>query len=313
MALISVVLPVYNVQKYLKKCTESIIKQTHEELEIICVDDGSTDGSGKLLDDIAATDARFRVIHQANAGTMQVRSRAIAEAKGEYIAFIDSDDYVASDMLQKLLKAIETNGADIAVGGFEIVDEDGIPLSAVAPKLPCMNSDEALKALILEDYRSTGLYPLWNKLYKKSLFERYKPSPHINTLGEDQYMNMVFIKSASRICYCEDSLYSYVQRTDSVMKAPKLVHVDDFFGLWREKRAFLSEMTLSKNEQKRLFESYFTALFDFYGLCYMRGKDTLIPRFNELLQRDEYFGLANLPKSPRFLLRYLSFLSRRYF
>ena len=313
MALISVVLPVYNVQKYLKKCTESIIKQTHEELEIICVDDGSTDGSGELLDDIAATDARFRVIHQANAGTMQVRSRAIAEANGEYIAFIDSDDYVASDMLQKLLKTIETNGADIAVGGFEIVDEDGVPLSVVAPKLPCMNSDEALKALILEDYRSTGLYPLWNKLFKKELFDNFAPSKQIVDMGEDQYMNLVLIDAATKIAFTDKICYSYVQRANSFMKVPKLSHIDDFFGFWREKKAFIDKLNLLETNKTDVFNAYIESMFDFYGFCYRTDKAKLIPRFNELLKQDDYFCLSNMKKKKKNIARGIRFLAKRYF
>jgi glycosyltransferase involved in cell wall biosynthesis len=310
--LISVVVPVYNVEKYLKKCIQTIIKQTHENIEIICIDDGSTDQSGKILDELAANEPRIKAIHQQNSGTMQVRSRAIAEAKGEYIAFIDSDDYVAPRMLEILLEGIQKNGAQIAVGGFEIVDDEGKRLSAVMPTCKTLDKTDALKELLIEDYRVSGLYPLWNKLYKKELFEVYKPSAHINTLGEDQYMNLVFIDAAQKIYFTDEICYSYLQRSDSVMKTPKLSHVDDFFGLWREKKPFIEKLGLIKTNKKELFEAYFNAVFDFYGLCYKTDKLGLMAHFNELLKQDEYSKISNLPLSLKNILRAGSFLVRRY-
>jgi glycosyltransferase involved in cell wall biosynthesis len=310
--LISVVVPVYNVEKYLKKCIQSIIKQTHENIEIICIDDGSTDQSGKIIDELAANEPRIKAIHQQNSGTMQVRTRAIAEARGEYIAFIDSDDYVAPRMLEILLEGIQKNGAQIAVGGFEIVDDEDKRLSSVTPTYKTLDKTDALKELLIADYRLSGLYPLWNKLYKKELFETYKPSPHINTLGEDQYMNLVFIDAAQRVYFTDELCYSYLQRADSVMKTPKLSHVDDFFGLWMEKKPFINKLGLLKTNKKELFEAYFNAVFDFYGLCYKTDKLGLIPHFNELLKRDEYFKISNLPLSLKNILRAGSFLARRY-
>ncbi len=313
MALISVVVPVYNVEKYLKKCIQSIINQTYQNIEIICIDDGSTDSSGAILDELAAADGRIIAIHQQNSGTMQVRTRAIKEARGEYIAFIDSDDYVATDMLETLVGGAKAHGAQIAVCGFEIVDENGVRSYSVTPKTGTISKDEALKKLLIEDYAATGLYPLWNKLYKKELFESYRPSPLINTLGEDQYMNMVFINAAQSVYFDNKICYSYLQRSDSVMKTPKQSHIDDFFGLWSEKKKFIQKMGLLKTDKKKVMNGYFNAVFDFYGLCHTMDKDGLLPKFNELLSTDEYFRVSNIPLNAKNIARYMKFLAKRYF
>ncbi len=310
--LISVVVPVYNVEKYLRKCTLSIINQTYKNLEIICINDGSTDESGKILDAVAAEDSRIRVIHQENRGLMKVRARGIEEAKGEYIAFVDSDDYCMPNMMEILVEIALKNGAQIAVSGFEVVDLEDKILFAVTPAEKTLNKTEALKALIFEDYRETGLYPVWNKLYKKELFKNYAPSKTVVNLGEDQYMNLMMIDSAEKIAFAPDICYAYVQHGASIMKTPKLSHIDDFFGLWEEKERFIDKLELLKSNKKEVFEAYFTSMLDFYGLCFHTAKDELLPKFNEKLSRDPFFKLKNLPLTPSFIARYVKFLARRY-
>lgn len=310
--LISVVVPVYNVEKYLRKCTLSIINQTYKNLEIICINDGSSDKSPEILDSIAAQDSRIKVIHQKNRGLMSVRARGIGEAKGEYIAFVDSDDYCKPNMMETLIKAAVQNSADIAVSGFEVVDLEDKRLFCVTPKAKTLSKEEALKALIFEDYRKTGLYPVWNKLYKKELFKNYTPSKTVVNLGEDQYMNLMMIDSADKVAFVPDICYAYVQHGASIMKTPKLSHIDDFFGLWEEKERFIEKLGLLKTNKKEVFKAYFTSVLDFYGLCYKTGKSELIPKFNEKLSLDPFFKLKNLPFSANFIARYAKFLARRY-
>jgi glycosyltransferase EpsH len=304
--------PVYNVEKYLRKCTLSIINQTYENLEIICINDGSTDKSPDILDSIVAKDSRIRVVHQENRGLMSVRARGIREAKGEYIAFVDSDDYCKPNMMKTLVEAAVQNNADIAVSGFEVVDLEDKRLFCVTPKAKTLSKKEALKALIFEDYGKSGLYPVWNKLYKKELFEHYAPSKTVINLGEDQYMNLMMIDSANKVTFVPDICYAYVQHGASIMKTPKLSHIDDFFGLWEEKERFIEKLGLLNTNKKEVFEAYFTSVFDFYGLCYKMGKRELIPKFNEKLSCDPFFKPKNLPLSANIIARYVKFLVRRY-
>jgi len=125
--LISVIIPVYNVEPYLKKCLDSVVTQTYKEIEIILVDDGSTDGSGPICDEYAAQDKRIRVIHKRNGGLSDARNVGLDRCSGRYVTFIDSDDYVASDYVERLYRILVEYNADIAVCDyFEFYDEEPV-------------------------------------------------------------------------------------------------------------------------------------------------------------------------------------------
>ena len=123
--LVSIIVPVYNIMEYLPRCVESLRNQTYETIEILLVDDGSTDGTGALCDRLAAEDSRIRVFHKENGGSSSARNLGIAQAKGEYLGFVDSDDYVEPDMYERLYYAVEQNGLPIAQTGRDEIDKDG--------------------------------------------------------------------------------------------------------------------------------------------------------------------------------------------
>lgn len=123
--LISVIIPVYNVEQYLRRCLDSVVAQTYQNLEIICVDDGSVDHSGKICDQYAARDARIKVIHQENQGLSAARNRGLDAAEGEYIAFVDSDDYILEDMYKKMLDKLLDYNVDLCVCQWQYEFSDG--------------------------------------------------------------------------------------------------------------------------------------------------------------------------------------------
>ncbi|MDR3348936.1 MAG: glycosyltransferase [Acidaminococcales bacterium] len=123
--LISIIIPVYNVEQYIHKCVDSVINQSHKDLEIILVDDGSPDGCGRICDDYALKDARVKVIHQANRGLSGARNAGLAVARGKYVAFVDSDDYILKDMYADLLRLALKHGADMVVSDFYEITEAG--------------------------------------------------------------------------------------------------------------------------------------------------------------------------------------------
>lgn len=123
--LISVIIPVYNVEKYLHRCLDSVIEQTYKNLEVILIDDGSTDHSGEICDDYAAKDVRIHVIHQENQGVSAARNKGLDTAKGEYIAFVDSDDYILPEMYAKMLECIIENNVDFCVCQWQYEYADG--------------------------------------------------------------------------------------------------------------------------------------------------------------------------------------------
>lgn len=213
--LISVVVPIYNVEHYLERCLDSIISQTYTNLEIILVDDGSTDRSGAIADAYAAKDSRVKVIHQKNGGLSIARNTGIEACRGEYLLFIDSDDYIAPNMCERLLSRLTEADADIAIGGFYRVDSHGT--AEFAPPSQQINS----KTDITQQYfknKSAYLVIVWNKLYKTALFRFPTPlrfAPHM--LEEDEIFSYRILYRASRIVTVDQPLYYYVQREGSIM------------------------------------------------------------------------------------------------
>ena len=214
---ISVIVPIYNVEKYLKKSLDSLLGQTYQNLEIILVDDGSTDGCPKICDDYQKSDSRVQVIHKKNGGLSDARNAGFEKATGEYIAFFDSDDYLKEDAMERLITAIEMVDADMAVCNFETVTPEGIII-------PERNKHQVIKDEVIEgreaicrlcgpnyEYYVTA----WNRLYKKEVVEgTLFPKGKIH---EDEFTAHLFYAKAKRIACVEYAAYCYVVREDSIM------------------------------------------------------------------------------------------------
>ena len=167
--LISVIVPIYNIKEYLERCIDSILAQTYQNIEVLMVDDGSTDGTSELVDKIALKDSRIRVFHKENGGSSSARNLAMREAKGQYFSFIDSDDYIEPDMMEKLYQAIQTSGMPIAQGAREEIDEQGniLPDICIPPEKETMYaSKDFMRELLLHK----GDCSFCTKLTKASLF-----------------------------------------------------------------------------------------------------------------------------------------------
>ena len=217
--LISVVVPVYNTEKYLKHCIMSITCQTYRNLEILLVDDGSDDSSGIICDELAKTDDRICVIHQENAGLSAARNSGIDIAKGEYIGFVDSDDYIASDMYEKLMNMIRCSEADMAVCSFTYVDDQYQDIENWHPESPL--KDEILcPEKYIERWLSCGYgwyyVVAWNRLYNRKLFEHLRYPQ--GKLHEDEFLIHRLVYGCERIACTAESLYFYVQRSGSIME-----------------------------------------------------------------------------------------------
>ena len=209
--LITVVVPVYNVESYLKKCVTSICNQTYAALEIILVDDGSTDSSGKICDNLAMADPRTKVLHKKNGGLSEARNYGIAAARGEYIAFIDSDDYIEVSMLETLFSNLDKYNADISVCAYDMEYPQQSAVISEGNSLIVYAKEEAFKVLLHKN--NIGVIPC-NKLYKTSLFHnvRYPVGQHF----EDINTTYKLIANAAKIVYEPKVFYHYVQRTDSI-------------------------------------------------------------------------------------------------
>lgn len=210
--LISVIVPVYNVTEYLKRCVDSIIGQSYEHLEIILVDDGAEDGSGELCDTYAAKDSRIKVIHKKNGGLSSARNAALDVAEGTYIGFVDSDDYIHSRMFEKLYEACDRTHAQIAVCGHYTEKDTRLLIEE-----PMLDQEEILtrhKALELlirdQEMRSYA----WDKLYHASLFENIRYPDGRNY--EDLATTYRLFDKAEQICRIPEYLYYYQIRQGSI-------------------------------------------------------------------------------------------------
>lgn len=201
---ISVIIPVYNVSKYIRECLDSVINQTFDDWEGILIDDGSSDGSGSICDEYAARDHRFRVIHQENQGLVAARNRGLPTAKGDYIAWVDSDDIVHPQWLEAMLHISSTHDCDIAVvnyTGFRDTNElDFKPIDVKAPVK--ISQGDAINQL----YHYKLSASVWNKLYNKRIIQ--DTTFHI-AKGEDWDFNLQMLLKVPYIYVSQTPLYYY--------------------------------------------------------------------------------------------------------
>lgn len=203
--LITVMVPVYNGEKYLERCIDSIQNQSYEKIEIILIDDGSTDKSGSICDRYADGDWRIKVIHQNNIGLASTRNRALEEATGEYLMFVDADDFIHPNMLEILYKDIENNNAQMAIGSYIEGSGEEFPEIAEDVKVSVLTDSEKFKGLFGD--QKLQFIVSWGRLYSRALFEDIKyPDGRIH---EDEYLAHYLLYRAEKITVNDSKLYYY--------------------------------------------------------------------------------------------------------
>lgn len=224
--LVSIIIPVYKVEEYLNKCVESIVGQTYSNLEIILVDDGSPDLCPKKCDEWAKKDARIKVVHKVNGGVGYARNSGIEISTGDYIMFVDSDDYLPCDAIEKMLKRIVCDNSDMVIGKLHKVYPNGdqIPQQHYSTVDLVINKEEAFRMLgSLE--RPFSIYA-WGKLYKKSIFDHVRFTRL--TTAEDVYAMPSIIDRCEKISILSDVVYYYFQRDTSIVHTvTKEKHIDN--------------------------------------------------------------------------------------
>ena len=211
-ALISLIIPVYKVEKYLEKCIQSVINQTYENLQIILVDDGSPDNCGKICDEYAKKDHRIEVIHKSNGGLSDARNKGLEIAKGEYIGFVDSDDYIEADMYEVLYNLLKQYNADVSICNFYTVSQGKISIKNADNGINEYNRIEILKEILLD--KNIQSYA-WNKLYKKELFDEIKYP--IGKKYEDIGTTFYLLEKCNKVVVTGKSEYYYINRQDSIV------------------------------------------------------------------------------------------------
>ena len=213
--LISVIVPVYNVERYLDQCLESIVDQSYRHLEILVVDDGSTDGSGDKCDRWTERDERIRVIHQPNGGLSAARNTALDAMSGEWVIMVDSDDMLHPDAATTLLNAIQREQADIVIGDHIIINDDAAPQWPAAPSSEGNRTYSQQEALMAIFYQQGLTHSAWARIYRASLFEgiRYP----VGKLYEDLAIIYPLLKKCEKVVQIGQTVYGYRQRANSIL------------------------------------------------------------------------------------------------
>jgi len=230
---ISVILPVYNTAAYLPACLDSVLAQTYRDIEVILVDDGSTDGSGDVCDDYACRDARVTVLHQENGGPSAARNAGLGVARGEYIAFIDSDDVVHQRYLDILLTELERHNADIAQSPYQIIPEtkrstygaDRLkqPLSD-SYKTKVLSAEEAMLSMLYQQGMADSS-PC--KLFRRSLFDGLR-FPLVYRVYEDLYVMAQIYPRITRMVWVEVPTYFYFKQDNGTLNSLSIRRNDAF-------------------------------------------------------------------------------------
>jgi len=236
-ARISVIVPIYNVATYLRRCVDSILQQTYSNLEIFLIDDGSTDESGVICDELSAKDARIVVIHQKNGGLSAARNAGLDHATGEWIAFLDSDDWIEPQMYEVLERIAGRYDADIASCLSRNVSVDGLvpPVKDTLEEL-VLDSDGMIGGLLSQ---KAVRFEVWNKLFRRSTIGdlRFK----LRQVSEDVYFDRVLFLKSNRMIHINQTLHNYLIlrpcNTNSSFKAQRLCVFPEFDALIADLKA----------------------------------------------------------------------------
>ncbi len=283
---ISIIIPIYNVEKYLDKCIESVVNQTYKNLEIILVDDGSPDNCPKICDEWSKNDNRIKVIHKKNGGLSDARNFGLNEASGDYVGFVDSDDIISSNMYEKMLDLMKKNDADICSCEFVRFLEGDKPYFKEDNEYKIYSNDEILKSLLTEKITNH----VCNKLFKISLFNNIK-FPVGKKYEDIMVMYKILLKTEKFIA-SKSQYYGYMYRDNSITCGCSRGSIEDYINsintrykdLIEEKEELREYLTISKMRMGYI-----------YHLKAVIAKDKSL-FFSELLNDEYYFLKQSLTK-----------------
>lgn len=271
--LISIIVPIYNVDQYLKYCIDSILNQTYKNLQIILVDDGSTDLSGDICDEYASADTRIQVIHKSNGGLVTARKAGMDCAIGEYIGFVDGDDFIEPEMFQALLAKLIKDQVDFVHSGYKIENDFiyGVKTEEVYQVIE-NNISNILNEVVFGFTNTRGISPsIWSKLFKRNLIiDSYSQVPDNQVYGEDLLCLCNCILRCSKFSTVNKAYYHYVMRPDSICHDRTMLSITREYDLYQclcklfEKYGWLSDVR--HNVDQHLISSLFNNLGDLIGL-----------------------------------------------
>ncbi|EOS29453.1 hypothetical protein C807_02839 [Lachnospiraceae bacterium 28-4] len=319
---LSVIIPIYNTEKYLQQSIESVIRQTYKDIEVILVDDGSTDGSGKICDQYAETYDNFKAIHQENGGNVAARCRGVEEAAGEYITFMDSDDWIAEDMYETLMKEAEMEGCDIISQSRYTAYEDGryylVETSTMLGSYKVKKDYDVFlsKMMYDEEEGRVGVGPtLGHKVIKSEIVADIVKKVDKNiVLGGDAAIFYSSCLRAKSICIIEGAGYFCRVRGMSVSRSYDVVYFDrvytlykyfeNFFGDYDECYCLMTQLKkhlwhLLRIQIEQIFEMEFKSVYLFPYQLINKGSKIILygagkvgKSYNEQIRKNEYCNIA---------------------
>lgn len=232
---ISIIVPVYKVEPYLRKCVDSILAQTFTDFEVILVDDGSPDNSGKICDEYASKDSRVRVIHKKNGGLSSARNAGIDVARGKYLGFVDSDDYIEKDMYELLYDNIVKEQADLSICGVYDLYANREP-KILKTQYMVLSKIEAMKMILEAKVVSVQA---WNKLYKKEIFDTIRYPEGVIT--EDAAVILPVLDKTEKVVIDTQQKYYYFHRENSITSSRFGEKDLDTINVWKENEIWIKE------------------------------------------------------------------------
>lgn len=264
---LSIIVPVYNLEQLLPKCLESILVQTFKEFELILVNDGSTDKSGKICDDYANKDERITVIHKKNGGAASSRNAGLQIAKGKYIGFVDSDDYINKFMYETLYNNAIEHKSDIVICDYlkvNIGHDYNTTQADLDYKVKHYKNTEALNEIYTEKSKYIMFIVPWNKLYRRSLFDNIKYD--VNNMFDDETVAHKLFYNSRKITYFDSKLYYYVQRNGSLMNSSFSIKRLDKVYVLNDRATYFRNKNEYELHQKAL-KHYMDMFFWYYYLA----------------------------------------------
>lgn len=292
---ISVIIPIYNVEDYLEQCVESILNQTYTNLEIILVNDGSTDSSGEICDRYKNIDKRIKVIHKVNGGLSDARNCGLENSTGEYIAFFDSDDWADKKFYDTLYTNIKKYNGDIAVCNYKkYYSKKDIELHN-SNEVICYSNIEALNQLY--DKYSVQMIIACNKLYKREVIGEIRFP--VGKIHEDEYLIPMIIYNAYKIIYINNELFYYRQRDNSIMNKKFNIKRLDYLYVLESRMKFFKENMLNELYKKNVC-TYLEKVMEFYFLIKnseIENKKSIMKKLKNKLSNLNKKLDINLPKN----------------
>jgi glycosyltransferase involved in cell wall biosynthesis len=277
MVKVSIIIPVYNVENYIRQCLDSVANQTLEQIEIICVNDGSTDSSPQILEEYALKDERIRIINKENNGTGAARKTGLDNAKGEFIAFVDSDDWVKLDAFEKLYKNIVSNNSDIVISNFYTYDELTNLYNEFHFNIADFFDEETDFNNFIFDYRDikplllNGFTGCTNKLYRTEFLRTYDDFyfPKHITIGEDVPLNIQVLLRARRISFCRRNYYIYRTSNDNSTchTSVKSEKIFDIFTIIDKVEDILMENKILDRYKNEFYRFQISHLMHWFDRC----------------------------------------------